>query len=104
MPQAIFYFLAVAATAFALPPKLSLRGLVPNGIINPGAHPGCTLWHDNVDGTPEWQLLVAFYDITPEQLLRWVSGNLLVLFPGRGLTRRTEPLPHGRMWQLPDRS
>jgi hypothetical protein len=75
MVSTSFYFLAVAATAFALPPKLSLRGSDPIGIVDPGAHPDCTLWHNNVNGSPECQLLVVFYEITPEQLLGWVSGS-----------------------------
>jgi hypothetical protein len=67
--------LAIAATVFARRTTLERRGPVPEGIVDPGAHPGCTLWHDNVNGNPECQFLVVFYNITPEQLLGWVCDS-----------------------------
>ena len=64
--------LAITAIAFARRAPLERRGPVPEGIVDPGAHPDCTLWHENVNGTPECQLLIGYYDLTPAQLLGWV--------------------------------
>ena len=55
------------------------RGPVPGGIVDFGAHPGCTLWHDNVDGSIECPVLTYFYNLTPQQLLSWACDQHFIV-------------------------
>ena len=68
-----FAFFALPACARHAP--VFRRGPEPGGIVDPGANPACTLWHDNVDGSLACAMMLYFYDITPEQLLSWVSNQ-----------------------------
>ncbi|KAH3915481.1 hypothetical protein HBH56_074870 [Parastagonospora nodorum] len=65
----IYVVFATAALASHIPHMR--RGPTPKGIVDPGAHPGCTIWHDNLDGSIECPMMTYFYNITPEQLLSW---------------------------------
>ena len=71
----IYVVFATAALASHIPHMR--RGPTPKGIVDPGAHPGCTIWHDNLDGSIECPMMTYFYNITPEQLLSWVRESHL---------------------------
>lgn len=77
MISSLLAFAFFALPACARHASVFRRGPVPGGIVDPGANPGCTLWHDNVDGSLECAMMPYFYDITPEQLLSWVRNQIL---------------------------
>jgi hypothetical protein len=74
MLSTIFTRAILATSASARHAPVSRRGPVPGGIVDPGAHPSCTLWQENVEGSIECPMIPYFYNVTPEQLLSWVRG------------------------------
>jgi len=58
---------------------ISPRNKIPIGIVDPGARPAWTLWHENLDNNIPCCILTYFYLITSEELFAWVGISVCAL-------------------------